>query len=98
MIISTSSHNVQLTEDIYEYVEDTLQHALGRVAGDVVSIDTRLETVRNPRNRLDVKATVRVDLRDRGALVTESRDDNLYTAIRRGAANSARAIRDRLQH
>jgi ribosomal subunit interface protein len=98
MIISTSSQSVQLTDDICEYVEDTLRKDLGDVAGQVVSVDARLEAVRSVRDRVDMKAVMRVDLRNHRALVTEIQDNDLYAAIRRGAADSARAIERQLEH
>lgn len=92
MIISTSSHNVLLTDDICEYVENSMRMAFGRLADRVVSIDTRLESVHGMRDRSDMKAAVRVDLRNDRTLVTEIRDDNLYSAIRRAATDSAANI------
>ncbi len=98
MVISTSSHNVHLTEDICDYVEDTLRSEFGDAADHVVSVDARLEAIHSIRDRYDMKAVVRVDLRNHRALVTEIQDDNLYAAIRRSAVDSARAIDRQLQH
>ena len=92
MIISTSSHNVLLTDHICEYVENCMSKAFGQLADDVVSVDTRLEAVNDDRGRGELKAHVRVDLRNRRHLVTEIRDDNLYTAVRRAANDSAANI------
>lgn len=98
MVVSTSSHNVQLTEDICDYVQDTLRSELGNAADQVVSVDARLEAIHGIRDRYDMKAVVRVDLSNHRALVTENQDDNLYAAIHRSAADSARAIHRQLQH
>ena len=94
----TSSHNLQLTDDICEYVVDTLRNEFGDAADHVVSVDARLEAVHSVRDRYDMKAVVHVDLRNHRALVTEIQDDNLYAAVRRGARDSARAIDRQLQH
>ena len=96
MIISTSSHNVPLTDELCEYVEDTLHKAFGQTADRVVSVDVRLDAFHGVRKPGDAGVSVRVDLRNHGALVTETRDGDLHTAIRRGAADSARAV-DRLK-
>ena len=98
MFISTSSHNVQLTEDICDYVEHTLRRECGATAEHIVSVDARLEAVHGMRDRCDMKAVVRVDLRNHRSLEAEIVDDNLYAAIRRGAADSARAVDRQLQH
>ncbi len=98
MIISTSSHNVQLTDDICEYVEETLRNEFGHVSDRVTSIDARLEAIHGTRDRYDIKAVVRVDLRNREALVTEVQDKDLHAAVRRGAADSARAFGRQARH
>ena len=98
MIISTSSHNVQLTDDICAYVEKTLRSEFGRVAGDVASVDTRLEAIHNVGDGFDVKAVVCVNLHSHRALITEVQDGNLYKAIRRSAVDSARAIDRQVLH
>ena len=88
MIISTSSQNVQLTEEICEYVEDVLRKEFRSSAEHVASIDARLDIVHGS----DPKMVVRVDLCDQQVLVTESSGNSLYAAIRRGAADSAHAV------
>lgn len=98
MIISTSSNNVQLTDAICEYVESALHKELGDSADHVVSVDARLEAIQHTRERFDMKAVLRIDLRKHRNLVTEIQDTDVYTAIRRSARDSARAIRRQLQH
>jgi ribosomal subunit interface protein len=97
MIISTSSHNVLLTDDICAYVESCMCKSFGRLADRVMSVDARLEAVRRTRDRNKMRVAVRVDLRDHRTLVTEISDDNLYAAIRRGANDSARSTGRLLQ-
>ena len=98
MIISTSSHDVQLADDICEFVEHSLHDAFGQLADHVLSVDARLEVIHSAGNRKDVKAVVRVDLCDHRALVTEVEEDNLHMAIRRSAIDSARAANRLLQN
>ena len=98
MIISTSSHNLRLTEDICEYVESAVRDEFGHVADHVVSIDARIEAVHNIRDRYDMRAVLRVDLRNHHSVRTEIQDDNLYAAVRRGARDSVRAVDRQLQH
>jgi len=92
MIISSSSYQVQLTDEICEYVESSLRDALGCHLDLVVAADARLETVRGNREGTATNVVVRVDLRDYGPLVVEARDQNMLAAILRGAADSARAV------
>ena len=92
MIISTSSQNVQLTEEICEYVEDALRNEFRSSSEHVASIDARLDIVHGS----GPKMVVRVDMRDQQAFVTESSGKSLYAAIRRGAADSAYAVHGHL--
>ena len=92
MIISTSSHNVQLTGKICAYVETTLRVELGRVAGEIGSVDVQLDGVRRKRGRQNFLAAIRIDLRNGQSLSAEARDDDLYMAVRRAAQHSAQVI------
>lgn len=94
MIISTSSRNVQLTPELCEYIENTLLFGLSGAAEEVVSLDAMVEAL---GGNSAVKAVIRVDLRNLDSLSTEVRDDSLYTAIRRGTEDIARAIDRQLQ-
>lgn len=98
MVISTSSHNLRLTEDICKHVETSLRDELGHVSDQVVSVDARLEAVDGLRDDCDMKAVLRVDLRNHRNIVSEIQANNLYTAIRRGARDSARAVDRQLRH
>jgi ribosomal subunit interface protein len=97
MMISTSSYDVQLTDEVCRYVESTLCRELEHVAAHVVSADVRLETINSAHGRCDIKAIVRVDLCDCQVIVAENRADNLYTAVRHGALETARNIGRQLQ-
>jgi ribosome-associated translation inhibitor RaiA len=98
MIISASSHNVQLTDEICEYADNVLNSELGHVADQVMSVDVRLEATQDVPARRDMKAVVRVDLRNHRPLVFEIEDNDLHAAIRRGAADSARAVERQVQY
>ena len=92
MIISTSSHNVQLTGKICAYVETTLRVELGRVASEVESVDVQLEAVRKNKGRKNFLAVIRIDLRNGQSLIAEARDDDVHVAVRHAALHSAQII------
>ncbi|MDJ0905260.1 MAG: HPF/RaiA family ribosome-associated protein [Woeseiaceae bacterium] len=98
MVISTSSHNVHLTDKLCEYIQGALRERFRRFGDHVVSVDARLEAIDGRRDRHDIKAIIRVDLRNHRALATEIVDDSLYAAIRRSATDSARAVARQLSH
>ena len=85
MIISTSSHNIQLSDDICQYAEDVLWKELQQVADHIVSVDVMLQANGKERGKHGMQAVVRIDLRNHRSLVTEILDNNLYAALRRGA-------------
>ena len=97
MIVSTSSHYLQLTDDICASVEDTVHDAFGHLVGSVVSVDARLERVPGKRKPGGSRVIVRVDMLDHRVFVAESEDDELSTAVWR-AANEAVRLIERLQH
>ena len=98
MIISTSRHNLKLTDDLCEYVVDKLREAFAQVADQVVSYDARLHACLGISGRSPAKAVVlRVDVQNKRPFVAEARDENFYAAIRRGAADSARAVNRQLE-
>ena len=93
MIISTSSYNVQLTAEISHYVEATLRRELKQVAGHIVAVDVRLDCIEALYGRSETSAVVRLELNNDQTLVVEILDDNVYTAVRLGALESARKVR-----
>lgn len=90
MITSTSSHNVQLTDELRQFVEQAVRKAFGRIGQHVESVDARLECHGN-RDRNTMKAVVRADLYRHRPVTTAILDDDLYAAVRRGVADAARA-------
>ena len=97
MIISTSSHNVQLTDELCQFVEQCVRDAFGPIGEDIESVDVRLEYVRNDQEHTSIKAVVRADLHQKSPVRAEISDDELYAVIRRGTAASARAAEQALQ-
>lgn len=98
MIISATSHNVLMTDEICQYVENVLSSELEHVADHVLSVDVRLEATHGVLGGCDMKAVVRVDLRNHRPIIFEIEDDNLHAAIRRGAAESACAVERQVQY
>ena len=97
MIISTSSHNIQLSRELDEFVSSTLQGSLERLADDVVSVDVFLQDLNGPKGGVDKQAVIRIHLRGRREVAIETVHENLAAAIRVGAKRAKRAVRRSLR-
>ncbi len=97
MIISTSSHNIQLSRELDEFVGTTLRGSLQRLADDVVSVDVFLQDLNGPKGGIDKQATIRIHLRGRREVAVETVHDNLAAAVRVGAKRAKRAVRRSLR-
>ena len=96
MIISTSSHNIQLTNGVDECVRQSLDAALKHVSHDIISIDVFMQDINGPKGGVDKTVKIRIDLRNRQQVVIESTHQNLVAAIRRGSKRARRAVNRRL--
>jgi len=97
MIISTSSHNIQLSRELDEFVASTMRGALERLADDVVSVDVFLQDLNGPKGGVDKQAVIRVHLRQRREIAVETVHEHLGAAIRVGAKRAKRAVRRSLR-
>ena len=97
MIISTSSHNIQLSRELDEFVNSTLRNSLERLADDVVSVDVFLQDLNGPKGGVDKQAVIRIHLRGRREVAIETVHENLAAAIRVGAKRAKRAVRRSLR-
>ena len=91
MIISTSSHNVPVNEELIQFVEASVGASFARIADRIRSVDVRLEVVNIDDELTTTKVMVRADLDSGKYFETERMDDDLPTAIRRGARATARS-------
>ena len=97
MIISTSSHNIQLSRELDEFVSSTLRNSLERLADDVVSVDVFLQDLNGPKGGIDKQAVIRIHLRGRREVAIETVHENLSAAVRVGAKRAKRAVRRSLR-
>ena len=59
MIISTSSHNILLFNELDDFVVDTMTRTLERLADDVLSVDVFLKDINGPKGGVDKQVIVR---------------------------------------
>ena len=92
MIISTSSHNIQLTPELDGFVATTMRGALERQADDVVSVDVFLKDLNGPKGGVDKQVLIRIHLRQRREVTIETVHENLRAAVRVGSKRARRAV------
>jgi hypothetical protein len=97
VIISTSSHNIQLSRELDNFITTTMRGSLERLADDVVSVDVFLKDLNGPKGGIDKQAVIRVHLRGRREIAIETVHENLGAAIRIGAKRAKRAVRRSLR-
>ena len=97
MIISTSSHNIQLSRELDNFITTTMRGSLERLADDVVSVDVFLKDLNGPKGGIDKQAVIRVHLRGRREIAIETVHENLGAAVRIGAKRAKRAVRRSLR-
>jgi hypothetical protein len=97
VIISTSSHNIQLSRELDNFITTTMRGSLERLADDVVSVDVFLKDLNGPKGGIDKQAVIRVHLRGRREIAIETVHENLGAAVRIGAKRAKRAVRRSLR-
>lgn len=97
MIISTSSHNIQLTRELDDFVGKTMRGALERLADDIASVDVFLKDINGPKGGIDKQVIIRIHLGQRREIAIETVHENLGAAIRIGAKRAKRAVRRSLR-
>ena len=97
MNITAKAHDFELSEAIAGFAHDQLSAALNRFSDGIVFVDVYMKDTNGPRGGVDKQVLVRVRLRNRQLITTETTDENLYVAIRRGAKRTRRVVRRTLK-
>lgn len=97
MNITAKAHDFELSEAIAGFAHDQLFAALNRFSDGIVFVDVYMKDTNGPRGGVDKQVLVRVRLRNRQLITTETTHENLYAAIRRGAKRTRRVVRRTLK-
>jgi hypothetical protein len=92
MIISTSSHNIQLTREIDIIANEALYSDLEQLNDDISSIDVFLNAVSGSKANTGKQVIIRVDLRNGRKIAVETIEEDVTTAIRLGSKRVKRAL------
>ena len=94
MIISTSSHNIQLTREIDIIAAEALHSDLERLNEDISSIDVFLNNVNASKAGTDKQVIIRVHLRSGRQISIETVKEDVTTAIRHGSKRVKKALNE----
>jgi ribosomal subunit interface protein len=97
MNITARAHDFELSDAIAGFARDQLHAALNRFSDGIIFVDVYMKDTNGPRGGADKQVLVRVRLRNRQLIATETTDEDLYAAIRRGAKRTKRVVRRTLR-
>ncbi len=81
MDFTTRTKGLHIDQSVRAYLDERLEHALGRFRHLVGGIDVRLSDENGPRGGDALRCRVVVDMRGQGALVVEETRADPFTAI-----------------
>ena len=97
MNITARAHDFELSEAIAGFAREQISAALNRFSEGIVFVDVYMKDTNGPRGGADKQVLVRVRLRNRQLIATETTHEDLYAAIRRGAKRTKRVVRRTLR-
>lgn len=97
MNITARAHDFELSDSIAGFAHDQLSAALSRFSDSVIFVDLYMKDTNGPRGGVDKQVLVRVRLRNRQLIATETTHEDLYVAIRKGAKRTRRVVRRTLR-
>jgi len=96
MRLQLTSHRIDLSEDLKDFVERRIHFALGRFTGRIKALSVRLTDVNGPRKGMDKCCAIRVNAGYGGPLVVRERQDNIYSAVALAVERAERAVQRQL--
>ena len=101
MNITTKAKDYQSSPALDAFVRDQVFESLEHFAENIIAVDVFLKDENGPKGGVDQQALIRVQLRNRQLVATETKHRNVYAAVRLGSKRTRRAVRRqlrRLQH
>jgi ribosome-associated translation inhibitor RaiA len=96
MRLQVTSHRIDPTADLKDFVERRIHFALGRFAGRIKALSAPLADVNGPREGMDKCCAIRVNAGYGGPLFVRERQDNIYAVVARAVERAERAVQRQL--
>lgn len=97
MDINVSAHGLSIDSDTDTFVREQLYAALRRFEDQVVSVDAFMKDINGPKGGIDKQVLVRVRLRNRQVIATETARSGLRAAVVVSVRKAKRAVRRSLK-
>ena len=96
MRLQVTSHRIDLSEELKDFVRRRVHFALGRFNGRIKALSVRLADVNGPRNGVDKTCDIRISAGAGGVVIVRERQENIYSAVAHALDRAARAVQRKL--
>jgi ribosomal subunit interface protein len=96
MNITTTAKDFESSPALDAFIRDQLFDSLEHFAENIIAVDVYLKDENGPKGGIDQQALIRVRLRNRQLVATETKHENVYAAVRLGVKRTRRAVRRQL--
>jgi ribosomal subunit interface protein len=97
MNITTRAQDFEMTSAIDNFVREQLADALERMESEIIAVDVYMKDTNGPKGGNDKMTRIRVRLRNRHIVTTETTHDNLYASVKTGVRRTKRAASRQLR-
>jgi ribosomal subunit interface protein len=97
MNVSTRARDFELTEALDTFIREQVANSLARFAADIIAVDVFMKDTNGPKGGPDKQALVRVRLRNRQLMATETTHEDVYAGLKTGIRRMKRAVRRQLR-
>jgi ribosomal subunit interface protein len=96
MRLQVTSHRIDLSEELKNFVRRRVHFALGRFGGRIKALSVRLADVNGPRNGVDKTCEIRISAGVEGVVIVRERQENIYLAVTNALDRAGRAVQRKL--
>ncbi len=96
MRLSIQSHNIEITDHLYSYTEKRVIETFSKLDKSIKKINIRLFLLNSNTKLSKVACQLQVHTRGLPTIYTESRADDVYSAVKSSANHARRTVDKRL--
>lgn len=97
MNITTQAQDFEMTSAIDSFVRKQLAGALVRMDSEIIAVDVYMKDTNGPKGGDDKMTRIRVRLRNRQIITTETVHKNLYASVKTGVRRTKRTVSRQLR-
>jgi len=96
MRLQVTSHHIDLSEELKDFVRRRVHFALGRFSGRIKAVSIRLADVNGPRNGVNNRCDIRISAGPGGSVIIREGRENIYSALAHALDRAAQAVQRKL--